>query len=167
METGFPRRTCANQNPERIPNGDALQLGNFTKGTNIMTMNKLLRCGIGLGLLLAAGPLQAQQAALKIQAVTQPGPALPQFTRVDQPLLKEGLQKKSGGKIELVLASWPERNLNGPEIIRLVRSGQVDIGAAPLDTLSRATCRCSTWSISRASIRRRAGAQGGEAAFRT
>ena len=124
------------RNLERIPNGDALQLGNFTKGTNTMTMNELLRCGIGLGLLLAAGPAQAQQAALKIQAVTQPGPALPQFTRVDQPLLKEGLQKKSGGKIELVLASWPERNLNGPEIIRLVRSGQVDIGAAPLNTLS-------------------------------
>ena len=64
-----------------------------------------------------------------VQIVTQPGPAMPQFTRVDVPLLREGLAAKSGGRINVTLASWPERNLNGPEIIRLVRAGQVDIGA--------------------------------------
>ena len=71
-----------------------------------------------------------------IQAVTQPGPALPQFTRVDQPILRDALRERSGGRITVTVASWPERNLNGPEIIRLVRSGQVDIGAAPLNTLA-------------------------------
>jgi TRAP-type C4-dicarboxylate transport system substrate-binding protein len=30
----------------------------------------------------------------------------------------------------------PERNLNGPEIIRLTRSGQVEIGASPLNTVA-------------------------------
>jgi TRAP-type transport system periplasmic protein len=79
---------------------------------------------------LPAGP------KLKITAVTQPGPALPQFSTVDIPRLREELPKKSGGRIEVDLASWPERNLNGPEIIRLVRSGNVDIGAAPLATVS-------------------------------
>lgn len=79
---------------------------------------------------LPAGP------EIKITAVTQPGPALPQFSTVDIPLLREGLTKKSGGRIKVDLASWPERNLNGPEIIRLVRSGNVDIGAAPLATVS-------------------------------
>jgi TRAP-type C4-dicarboxylate transport system substrate-binding protein len=71
-----------------------------------------------------------------VQIVTQPGPALPQFTRVDVPLLREGVPQKSGGRISVTLASWPERNLNGPEIIRLVRSGQVDIGAVPLNTVA-------------------------------
>lgn len=71
---------------------------------------------------------------IKIQAVTQPGPSYLQYTRVDVPLLLSGLKKASGGRIEVTLASWPERNLNGPEIIRLVRSGQVDIGAVPLGT---------------------------------
>lgn len=73
---------------------------------------------------------------VNVQMVTQPGPALPQYTRVDIPLLREGVPKKSGGRIQVTLASWPERNLTGPEIIRLVRSGQVDIGAVPLNTVA-------------------------------
>ena len=88
-----------------------------------------------------AAALQAQGALpagpkVKVVMVTQPGPGLPQYSTVDVPMLREGVPQKSGGRIEVELASWPERNLNGPEIIRLVRSGQVDIGAAPLATVS-------------------------------
>lgn len=90
--------------------------------------------------LALAGPAVAQTLpagpTVNIQAVTQVGPALPQYTKVDIPLLREGVPKKSGGRINVTLASWPERNLTGPEIIRLVRSGQVDIGAVPLNTVS-------------------------------
>jgi len=89
---------------------------------------------------LCAAPAAAQTLPpgpeLKINIVTQPGPALPQFSTVDIPLLRNGVPEKSGGRIKVDLASWPERNLNGPEIIRLVRSGNVDIGAAPLATVS-------------------------------
>src|SRR5688500_7406349 len=88
--------------------------------------------------LWAAQPAAAQSLPpgpeVKVTVVTQPGPALPQFTTVDIPLLRNGVPEKSGGRIKVDLASWPERNLNGPEIIRLVRSGNVDIGAAPLAT---------------------------------
>jgi TRAP-type C4-dicarboxylate transport system substrate-binding protein len=88
-------------------------------------------------LTVAAGAQELPQGPkVNIQIVTQPGPALPQFTRVDVPMLREGLAQKSGGRINVTLASWPERNLNGPEILRLVRSGQVDIGAVPLGTAS-------------------------------
>ncbi len=73
---------------------------------------------------------------VNVQIVTQPNPTMPQFTRVDQPLLRDGLAAKSNGRIRVTLASWPERNLNGPEILRLVRSGQVDIGAVPLNTVA-------------------------------
>lgn len=71
-----------------------------------------------------------------IQAITQVAPNLPQYTRVDQPLLRDGLSKATGGRVEVTLSSWPERNVNGPEVLRLVRSGQVDIAAAPLTTVS-------------------------------
>lgn len=73
---------------------------------------------------------------VNITAVTQPSPAIPQYTRVDVPMLREGLPARSDGRIRVNLATWPERNLNGPEIIRLTRSGQVEIGAAPLTTVS-------------------------------
>lgn len=73
---------------------------------------------------------------VNITAVTQPSPAIPQYTRVDVPMLREGLPARSDGRIRVTLATWPERNLNGPEIIRLTRSGQVEIGAAPLTTVS-------------------------------
>lgn len=96
-----------------------------------------------LAALLLAAPAWAQQAptlgpgpAVNLQVVTQPGPALPQYTRVDQPLLRDATRERSNGRVSVTLASWPERNLNGPEIIRLVRSGQVEIGAAPLNTLA-------------------------------
>lgn len=91
--------------------------------------------------LLAATTLASAQSLpagpeVKITIVTQPGPALPQYSTVDVPMLRDELPKKAGGRIKIDLASWPERNLNGPEIIRLVRSGNVDIGAAPLATVS-------------------------------
>lgn len=90
--------------------------------------------------LCAAFPAAAQTLPpgpeVKVTIVTQPGPALPQFTTVDIPLLRNGVPEKSRGRVKVDLASWPERSLNGPEIIRLVRSGNVDIGAAPLATVS-------------------------------
>jgi hypothetical protein len=42
----------------------------------------------------------------------------------------------SNGRIEFDLKSYPEMNVAGPEVIRLVRSGQVDIAGAPLTTVS-------------------------------
>jgi TRAP-type C4-dicarboxylate transport system substrate-binding protein len=92
--------------------------------------------GALLGTALLAGAAQAQGPQLNIQAVTQPSPAIPQYTRVDIPLLRDGLPQRSNGRIRVTLASWPERNLNGPEILRLVRSGQVEIGAVPLNTVA-------------------------------
>lgn len=85
---------------------------------------------------LLAGTAQAQGPQVNIQAVTQPNPLQPQYTRVDVPLLRDALASRSNGRIRVTLATWPERNLNGPEIIRLTRSGQVEIGAVPLNTVA-------------------------------
>jgi TRAP-type C4-dicarboxylate transport system substrate-binding protein len=69
-------------------------------------------------------------------AVTQPLPTQPQYTRVDQPYLREMMASRTGGRIEVTLSTHAERNLSGNEIVRLVRSGQADIGAGTLTTLS-------------------------------
>ncbi len=71
-----------------------------------------------------------------VQAITQVTANMPQYTAVDQPLLRDGMAKATGGRVEITLSAWPERNVNGPEVLRLVRSGQVDIAAAPLTTVS-------------------------------
>lgn len=92
---------------------------------------KTLACG---ALLVASSVGQA--ADINISAVTQVNPTLPQYTKVDQPVLRDGLKAASGGRIDVKLASWPEMNVNGPEVLRLVRSGQVDIAAVPLTTVS-------------------------------
>ncbi|WP_439596003.1 TRAP transporter substrate-binding protein DctP [Falsiroseomonas sp.] len=92
--------------------------------------------GAVLGASLLAATAQAQGPQINLQAVTQPNPQQPQYTRADQPLLRDALQARSNGRIRVTLASWPERNVNGPEIIRLTRSGQVEIGAAPLNTVA-------------------------------
>jgi TRAP-type C4-dicarboxylate transport system substrate-binding protein len=100
--------------------------------TMIGTLRRAL-LGAGLGAALLAGGAQAQTS---ITMVTQPSPQIPQWARVDVPLLREGLPQRSQGRLRVTLASWPERNLNGPEIVRLVRSGQVEIGAVPLNTVA-------------------------------
>ena len=69
---------------------------------------------------LPAGP------KVTVSAVTQVAPTLPQYTRVDVPLLRDEVPKKSGGRVEFNLKSWPEMSVQGPEVIRLVRSGQVE-----------------------------------------
>ena len=83
-----------------------------------------------------ASQAAAQGAKITVQAITQASPNIPQYTRVDQPMLRDGIAKATNGRVEMVLASWPERNVSGPEVLRLVRSGQVDIAAAPLTTVS-------------------------------
>jgi TRAP-type C4-dicarboxylate transport system substrate-binding protein len=94
-----------------------------------------------LGLLtFAAAPAPAQTLPpgprVSIVAVTHSLPTQPQFSRVDVPYFREILPQRSGGRIEARLATHAERNLTGTEIVRLVRSGQVDIGAGTLSTLS-------------------------------
>jgi TRAP-type C4-dicarboxylate transport system substrate-binding protein len=79
---------------------------------------------------LPAGP------KITVTAVTQAAPTIPQYTKVDVPMLRDNMPKASNGRIEFNLKSWPEANVQGPEVIRLVRSGQVDIGGVPLTTVS-------------------------------
>jgi TRAP-type C4-dicarboxylate transport system substrate-binding protein len=107
-------------------------------------LHRLLRglMAAGLGSALA-GPALAQMPAslpagpkVSMVAVTQPLPSQPQYTRVDIPYLREMMAQRTGGRIETNLSTHAERNLAGTEIVRLVRSGQADLGAGTLTTLS-------------------------------
>ncbi|MFM1990944.1 MAG: hypothetical protein RJA99_3901 [Pseudomonadota bacterium] len=104
-------------------------------------MKRVVLIALGsLGMVAAACRASAEDLPpgprVQVVAVTQVAPTLPQYTLVDQPFLKESVGRRSGGRIDVTLASWPERNVNGPEVLRLVRSGQVEIAAAPLTTVS-------------------------------
>ena len=101
-------------------------------------MRHLLLGAVAALALGATASAQSVPAGPKVSivAVTQPLPTQPQYTRVDVPVLKEGLAAKSGGRIEVQLSTHAERNLSGTELVRLVRSGQADIGASTLTTLS-------------------------------
>ncbi|MCK8787748.1 TRAP transporter substrate-binding protein [Roseomonas sp. NAR14] len=107
------------------------------------TMRRGLAACLGLALSATLSGAGAQMPEslpagppVRISAVTQPLPTMPQFTRVDVPYLREALVQRSGGRISMQLGTHAERNLGGNEIVRLVRSGQVDIGAGTLSTLS-------------------------------
>src|SRR5471032_893846 len=100
----------------------------------------MIRFFTALSLAAVAGGAQAQSLPpgpkITITAVTQLSPSLPQYSKVDVPMLREQMPAASNGRIEFNLKSYPEMSVQGPEVIRLVRSGQVDIGAAPLTTVS-------------------------------
>lgn len=84
----------------------------------------------------AQAPTLPAGAPVRISAVTQPLPTQPQYTRVDQPILRDATAQRSNGRVQVTLSTHAERNLAGNEIVRLVRSGQVEIGAGTLTTLS-------------------------------
>jgi TRAP-type C4-dicarboxylate transport system substrate-binding protein len=98
-----------------------------------MMKTRFKTMGVAIAL-MATSTAFAQK--ISVQAITQVAPNLPQYTKVDQPLLRDGMASATQGRVEVTLSSWPERNVSGPEVLRLVRSGQVDIAAGPLTTVS-------------------------------
>ncbi len=99
-------------------------------------MKRLVLAALAAIALPAAAQTLPTGPRVNVVAVTQPLPTQPQYTRVDIPLLRDGLRERSGGRIEVTLSTHAERNLSGLEIVRLVRAGQVEIAAGTLSTLS-------------------------------
>ena len=67
---------------------------------------------------LQVSTVSAQTAAtgpkIAVQAITQVSPTIPQYTQVDQPMLRDGLKAATNGRVEITLSYWPERNVNCP-----------------------------------------------------
>jgi predicted ABC-type transport system involved in lysophospholipase L1 biosynthesis ATPase subunit len=105
----------------------------------MMLRHLLAGATLATGIVFSAAaqlPTLPAGAPIRISAVTQPLPTQPQYTRVDIPVLRDGTAARSNGRVQVQLSTHAERNLAGNEIVRLVRSGQVEIGAGTLTTLS-------------------------------
>lgn len=94
------------------------------------TVASVLFAGVAAAQTLPPGP------RVNVVAITQPIPTQPQYTRVDIPVLRDQLAARTNGRVEVQLSTHAERNLSGTELVRLVRSGQADIAASTLTTLS-------------------------------
>ncbi len=108
------------------------------------------RCRAGVGMALSRAPpprRSCRRAAGRDQMVTQLSPTIPQYTRVDIPMLREELPKRSGGRISVTLASWPEQPQRPRTAARAARR-PIDLGGIALPTV--AGVRRSSTSSSRA-----------------
>src|SRR5215831_10352263 len=127
------RDSCLNRSKGPTRGGQAAGVG-MRKAMAVAGSLAIL--GVVAGAARAEIPPLGPGPKLKIATVTQSGPTTLQYSKVDVPYFREIVPQKSGGRIEVTVATWAELNLSGQEIIRLTRSGQVDIGAAPLSTVS-------------------------------
>ncbi len=118
-------------------------------------MNRIL---LGAALALISGTALAQELPagppVAIQMVTQLSPTIPQYTRVDIPMLREELPQALGrphrGDARELAGAQSQRARSSCACCAPGRS----ISAASRCRPSRATCRCSTSSTSRACFRR-------------
>jgi len=67
-----------------------------------------------------------------IEMIGQGNPAHLQYTLVEAPYVKETIPQRSNRRIEIRLSTRDERNLQGTELVRLLRQGQVDISNVAL-----------------------------------
>src|SRR5262245_56653412 len=92
--------------------------------------------GLALSLTAFTAPASGQTLPpgppIVITSVTQPLPTSQQYTLVDVPYLREIIPKRTNNRLTFKASSMAEMNLGGPEMIRLIRSGHTDIGAASL-----------------------------------
>ncbi|QGZ66099.1 TRAP transporter substrate-binding protein [Paraburkholderia acidisoli] len=84
----------------------------------------------------AADPaLAAGGDKVQITSITQSLPSLPQYTQVEMPIYKK-VPAWSHGRVTFQPSTWAESSVNGSDILRLIREGQAEIGAAPFATVS-------------------------------
>ncbi|HEX2483429.1 MAG TPA: TRAP transporter substrate-binding protein [Methylomirabilota bacterium] len=67
-----------------------------------------------------------------IEMIGQGNPAHLQYTKVEAPYIKEILPQRSNRRLDIKLSTRDERNLQGTELVRLLRQGQVDISNVSL-----------------------------------
>lgn len=88
---------------------------------------------VGVAVIAAtAAQVLCAQSKLIVRAVTQLSPTLPQYTQIDVPLLRDAVSRDSAGRIGVNLRSYVEAGIQPSDALRLLRSGQFDLIAAPL-----------------------------------
>jgi len=96
----------------------------------------------GLVLVLVPGVARPQSTLrpgpkVTISLLAHPIPTHPQYSKLDMPFFRETLAKRSGGRLEVKTSTWTEMSITGYEIVRMTRSGQIDVGNAPLTYIAQ------------------------------
>ncbi len=84
----------------------------------------------------AQEPSLPKGSPVKVTAVTQSLPTLPQYTQVELPIYKDKVPAWSNGRVTINSSTWAESGVSGNDILRLVRQGQADVGASPLASVA-------------------------------
>jgi TRAP-type transport system periplasmic protein len=71
-----------------------------------------------------------------IEMIGQGNPSHLQYTLVEAPYVKETIPQRSNRRVEIRLSTRDERNLQGTELVRLLRQGQVDMSNVTLTYLA-------------------------------
>jgi TRAP-type C4-dicarboxylate transport system substrate-binding protein len=79
-----------------------------------------------------AGATLGPGPKVTIEMIGQGNPAHLQYTKVEAPYVKEIIPQRSKGRLDIRLSTRDERNLQGTELVRLLRQGQVDISNVAL-----------------------------------
>ena len=106
----------------------------MTKHSKWMTTIALALSWVGPAL---AQPLSIQpNPKVTITSITQSLPSLPQYAKVELPYYRDKVPQWSGGRVEFRASTWQKSGVTGTDILRLIRQGQADIGAAPLSSVA-------------------------------
>jgi hypothetical protein len=73
----------------------------------------LAAAALSLVALAAGGQTLPPGPKVTVSAVTQLTPTLPQYVKVDVPMLRDGVAKASNGRVEFNLRAYPEANVSG------------------------------------------------------
>jgi TRAP-type C4-dicarboxylate transport system substrate-binding protein len=72
-----------------------------------------------------------------VSLLAHPIPTHPQYRDVDMPFFRDTLAKRSNNRLEVKTSTWTEMSITGYEIVRMARSGQIDIGNSPLTYIAQ------------------------------
>ena len=93
-------------------------------------------CAMALHQAEAADPSLGAGPKVAVSSITQSLPSLPQYTRIELPIYRDKVPQWSGGRVSFTPSTWAESGVSGSDILRLIRQGQAEIGAAPFATVS-------------------------------
>lgn len=99
-------------------------------------MKFLLRCLLAASALVIAGGVAAQALPKTHLRVVGTFPNLPQYKDFEVPFWTKRLPEKSNGAVTAEIKAFSEMGMKGPEVLRLMGQGVIEIGATVISYLA-------------------------------
>jgi TRAP-type C4-dicarboxylate transport system substrate-binding protein len=99
-------------------------------------MRRLFRCLFAASALIVAGSVAAQALPKTHLRVVGTFPNLPQYKDYEVPFWTKRLAEKSGGAVTAEIKAFSEMGMKGPEVLRLMGQGVIEIGATVISYLA-------------------------------